>query len=52
MSIEERCPGAYSKIEKYVNTEDLGLPASLARFPKTLMCIGNYRLYYNNPSCY
>ena len=33
MSIEERCPGAYSKIEKYVNTEDLGLPASLARFP-------------------
>ena len=24
MSIEERCPRAYSKIEKYVNTEDFG----------------------------
>ena len=33
MTLRRRVNQFYSKARKYVNTEDLGLPASLARFP-------------------
>ena len=38
----------YSKARKYVNTKDLGTPPRWRGFltSPTLMCIGNYRLYY------